>query len=386
MAMNSPAAAAAAPFNFVSSGPSMTYPNGDVWYGQLEQFKPRGFGTMKYAGGSTFKGSFVRGCREGFGELTFPPGQFGKRLRSEEDENYKGMWKNDKRHGKGVASHPLTGSYDGEWKDDMHDGVGIRQFKDGRSYNGQWKSGMRNGNGAAVLLDGVYTGQWRDDNREGKGKMNWKDGSSYDGEWKKNKPEGRGKHVSRDSAIYEGEWCNGYRDGLRVYIPGRSKTSSPFDVNSTFYDGSWSVGQYEGQGRAVYANGDEYVGMWSYGQYSGKGVQKKVDGTTYLGEWYHGYKHGRGKLVTAAGETVEGIWKYGQFVEPIVIASEVPVEKVGDEAVDSSVITCVVCIENRKSTLLMPCKHLCVCSECAKQVDNCPMCRKKVTDRIGIYL
>lgn len=36
---------------------------------------------------------------------------------------------------------------------------------------------------------------------------------------------------------------------------------------------------------------------------------------------------------------------------------------------------CVICLTEPKDTLLLPCRHLCVCSECFRHVDKCPVCR-----------
>jgi hypothetical protein len=43
---------------------------------------------------------------------------------------------------------------------------------------------------------------------------------------------------------------------------------------------------------------------------------------------------------------------------------------------------CVVCLSEPKDTVALPCRHLCMCSECAQQVRNqsnrCPMCRSTI--------
>lgn len=36
---------------------------------------------------------------------------------------------------------------------------------------------------------------------------------------------------------------------------------------------------------------------------------------------------------------------------------------------------CVICLTEPKSTVLLPCRHLCVCNECFRHVDKCPVCR-----------
>merc|ERR1719491_805298 len=41
---------------------------------------------------------------------------------------------------------------------------------------------------------------------------------------------------------------------------------------------------------------------------------------------------------------------------------------------------CVICIERDKNILLLPCKHLCLCSKCfhVNNLTECPMCRTKI--------
>jgi len=47
---------------------------------------------------------------------------------------------------------------------------------------------------------------------------------------------------------------------------------------------------------------------------------------------------------------------------------------------------CVICIVNQKNTVLLPCKHLCVCKDCADRVSACPMCTIKIDDRMKVFL
>lgn len=36
---------------------------------------------------------------------------------------------------------------------------------------------------------------------------------------------------------------------------------------------------------------------------------------------------------------------------------------------------CVICMVNAKNFVLMPCKHMKTCSECAMPLKECPMCQ-----------
>jgi len=47
---------------------------------------------------------------------------------------------------------------------------------------------------------------------------------------------------------------------------------------------------------------------------------------------------------------------------------------------------CVVCLTEPKSTLLAPCRHLCVCEKCGHELDCCPVCRSTITERTTVFL
>jgi len=51
---------------------------------------------------------------------------------------------------------------------------------------------------------------------------------------------------------------------------------------------------------------------------------------------------------------------------------------------------CVVCEDDKKQILLLPCKHMCLCKKCAnahlfKTIKECPMCRATVKDSIDVH-
>lgn len=46
---------------------------------------------------------------------------------------------------------------------------------------------------------------------------------------------------------------------------------------------------------------------------------------------------------------------------------------------------CVVCLDARKSVVLMPCRHLCVCAGCAEPLRNCPVCRSDIAERMRLF-
>ncbi len=42
---------------------------------------------------------------------------------------------------------------------------------------------------------------------------------------------------------------------------------------------------------------------------------------------------------------------------------------------------CSICYINEIRILFKPCNHLCVCSECSKKIDSCPICRMVINSK-----
>jgi len=42
---------------------------------------------------------------------------------------------------------------------------------------------------------------------------------------------------------------------------------------------------------------------------------------------------------------------------------------------DANSPECVICLTDPKDITLLPCRHVCVCQECSKHIDRCPVCR-----------
>ncbi|XP_019545169.3 probable E3 ubiquitin-protein ligase MGRN1 [Aedes albopictus] len=54
-------------------------------------------------------------------------------------------------------------------------------------------------------------------------------------------------------------------------------------------------------------------------------------------------------------------------------------KSIGDEDTDDNGSECVICMCDTRDTLILPCRHLCLCNSCADslryQANNCPICR-----------
>lgn len=60
--------------------------------------------------------------------------------------------------------------------------------------------------------------------------------------------------------------------------------------------------------------------------------------------------------------------------------------KVPDENLPSEV-RCIVCMENPREIILLPCKHVCLCEDCAEKISRmCPVCNKRIEGKRAVYL
>jgi hypothetical protein len=53
---------------------------------------------------------------------------------------------------------------------------------------------------------------------------------------------------------------------------------------------------------------------------------------------------------------------------------------------DDDTVTCTVCLDKPREQLLMPCKHVCVCTDCGNNVEQCPLCRVTIAERVRVFL
>jgi hypothetical protein len=47
---------------------------------------------------------------------------------------------------------------------------------------------------------------------------------------------------------------------------------------------------------------------------------------------------------------------------------------------------CGVCMDRRATEVLLPCKHICVCSICVKKLNTCPICRTEIDGSCNRYI
>ena len=109
------------------------------------------------------------------------------------------------------------------------------------------------------------------------------------------------------------------------------------------------------------------------------------------------------KRVNRIKEILFQIKTVGKYVKPIILLSDaiggatlerkpvnVPLFKQLSapkplEKEDPIIISCSVCLENKKNILFSPCNHVACCSLCAQKCETCPICRGDIDNVLEIF-
>ncbi|KAF2181732.1 hypothetical protein K469DRAFT_670879 [Zopfia rhizophila CBS 207.26] len=159
-----------------------------------------------------------------------------------------------------------------------------------------------------------------------------------------------------------------------------TKITGHFTVNhfsSQYYKGEIKNGHRHGHGTRFYHSGATYTGSFRLSQRHGHGLYTFQNGDTYDGDWVANQQHGTGTFVEAAtGNTYVGGWKndkkFGEGVTHWKNAQET--ERL-----------CRICWEEGADTAFYDCGHVVACLQCARRVDSCPVCRKRVLSAMKLY-
>lgn len=127
---------------------------------------------------------------------------------------------------------------------------------------------------------------------------------SYTGQMVGGKPDGDGKAVWPDGNYYDGQFVEGLPWGQGVYYQA--------DSGST-YTGSFVSGKIQGDGVLQFSNGDRYEGEFQNGMMHGQGVYYFQDGSRYEGPLVNGTFEGWGTYYKADGSYYQGQFRNDNF-------------------------------------------------------------------------
>mmetsp|Transcript_72675 Transcript_72675/g.151799 ORF Transcript_72675/g.151799 Transcript_72675/m.151799 type:complete len:231 (-) Transcript_72675:236-928(-) len=174
------------------------------WEGKLNDMGiPEGKGEATYPNGDLYSGEIRDAKRQGQGKYVWKAAEEGKH-----GGVYEGEYDGNKKNGKGQMKYPDNGTYDGQWQDGLRHGNGTFKYPNGDWYKGQWHSGLKSGEGTYFSYSGAcwYMGQWESGEFQ-KGDWKFKDGSCYKGLFKGGRPAaGEGVFVFPNGNNLKGKW------------------------------------------------------------------------------------------------------------------------------------------------------------------------------------
>lgn len=268
----------------------ISYKGGVVWEGGIDSIlNPKGEGKVSYANGDLYEGEVQDNKREGFG--TFSSGDF----------SYEGDWENDKCSGFGEATFAKGWFYSGNWLDNVFEGHGVLNAGDFR-YSGNWSKGKKNGFGTLLLGSSKFVGQFKNDRINGEGEMFYANGDYYEGDWKDSRHEGYGEYTWVDGSCYFGKWEDDLQNGEGVILFS----------NGDSYEGDFIDGKYWGQGVFNFASGDKYEGGFRDNRKDGFGIYHFADGSFYEGEFKDDEIDGNGRFHFKDGSYYDGRFSGGE--------------------------------------------------------------------------
>ena len=176
------------------------FSNGDEYEGALNYaLRMDGEGTMKYATGDIYTGTFKDGVISGEGTISYANG-----------DEYKGTFVNGQKEGDGVYTWFDGSAYTGHFSANKKDGFGTYRWSDGSYYTGTYVADLKSGTGIFHYSNGdIYSGEFSNDARNGEGTYTWSNGDEYTGTFLNNEMNGHGIYRFASGRTFEGEFRNG---------------------------------------------------------------------------------------------------------------------------------------------------------------------------------
>lgn len=149
------------------------------------------------------------------------------------------------------------------------------------------------------------------------------------------------------------------------------------EFGSGYINACFKYGRQHGHTIRIETSGDNYVGNSVAGHLCGRGTMNYANGDTYSGNWDISKPDGVGTMVYAkTGNEYVGGWKNGRRHGKGIMRFEVA---------DEEMQLCKICYEVEMDALFYRCGHVAACEECAKQVSQCPVCRRSVDAVVRIW-
>lgn len=148
-------------------------------------------------------------------------------------------------------------------------------------------------------------------------------------------------------------------------------------LSQPFYEGQLKNLLHHGQGHLIYLNGDEYTGSFAHGHREGHGTMAYQNGDIYEGSWLQDCHDGYGTYTEKqTGNVYKGAFKDGKKY-----GAGTTYWKTSEEQSR----LCRICFGGEANAAFYDCGHVVACADCARRVEDCPICRRRVRDVLKLY-
>ena len=192
--------------------------------------------------------------------------------------------------------------------------LGDAALKDNEAvtWSGACRDGRATGSGRLEWivdgkLSGDYDGEMSDGRFHGKGLMRFQveKGKGFDrleGTFAMGEPEGEARFDAANGDFYTGGFHKGERHGVGYYQL----------VTGEEYYGDFENGQRHGLGFLIDNDGNAFLGQFENGEAKGAGVVESSDGSKFQGQFAKSLPNGAGTYVAPNGDTYQGQFTDGK--------------------------------------------------------------------------
>ncbi|VTZ79431.1 MORN repeat protein, putative [Plasmodium yoelii] len=229
---------------------------------------------------------------------------------------YSGMWKNDKRYGRGTLKLSFT----------KKNNIDYALKEDGNKiiYTGWWKNDKRYFYGIQNYINNncIYLGFWKKNKKWKYGKIIW-----YYNRKKNITCENQKKKKKKIQNVYIGEWKNDSLNGLGTYFwfkkkHNNNKKKNNNDKKKNNNDKKNNIITHKN------ANYDKYIGYWKKGKKNGYGIFYYNCGNKYIGMWKNNKKEGLGYMININGSVYKCNFKNNVIISEVQINPEYQINNV----------------------------------------------------------
>eukprot|EP00834_Sanchytrium_tribonematis_P002295 NODE_67_length_25542_cov_1.476831.p16 type:complete len:216 gc:universal NODE_67_length_25542_cov_1.476831:18322-17675(-) len=131
--------------------------------------------------------------------------------------------------------------------------------------------------------------------------------------------EGQGKAIYTNGDIYDGNFAAGKRDGFGIY----QYFNQSVGKTGAIYEGEYKNGKKHGKGKMTYFDGSIYEGEWFDNERQGQGTFTYTNQDYYKGGYFQSKKQGVGEYFSFETKLlVKGLWNEGVIQGSVRILRE----------------------------------------------------------------